>query len=1680
MTTTTHTGIIAEAVARVAARHVQKLFGTELEGMVRLRGFTQEEISEMARILEPWADGQVSLIVISSDPWPGVPRNWFIEPDKSATTYRNENSSCIFFEAEEFSDAQGLKNVTLLSDGNLLGAQETDVSTCIEALDDVWSTQSPVPGRAPATVREVARELLECLRVNGTRLGLRQWIRFACQVCETAGRVGAIDGATARAAVGAALPILGLFPDSALRTIDGVVPRQRRLIENLLAATDRNKSGKEIDRDELVRLVDRIHFHDLQGNDLEEQELQELRGNLREYLRAYDRTSTDKIQFHYWQQLFALTSRRRGLGTKVHDEIEEKASDRLPELAALDVVEGLNRKEAEAAQRFLDEEPAFDGIPALADLITQRLRKSIERIANPRAKSVDHPLPYLIRLFHGLANDAEEEDATLRLEVRTRHGTDSKDRYSRALFAFLYGPTLSDVAERTGGRIEVEDSLVDPRPLTEWLADANSENAGGAGDENEDEWQALRLQLRWSDDESGIEFFEWRPSDVPGFAVLAAAVHSPSVWRWRTPQDDFDDWCEKVRESGELVGGEIHRPEGELTREWLEVRESIFERIAKDGLSPEPLQEYVRVWESLLERAQLDYVPQGSSHPVIAEFLSVDTHRGVDDTPTLLATHPLRLRWVAAHLSQLSDWLVDARNGELRLNEENEEFFFDRLEQVSPHEQPPVLCDDSHVYVAVREVCWHERYEVVRTTDRTLTDWLADLDDSSLEEVAQVLGRYVDAYPYKSDGLHLLMVVREGGARTVREVLRRFLAQSDLSGRARRNDMQLSLHILCPLKEYAAVTDVLNDFDGGDERAERDFPRLRAIFHEWPEDMVTPPLDDIKAEIDIAVVPNLFSVGTRCQEATQREDNFGGRFNPWLDRCTTRESAVGGIAAKSVSRKLLPEQRDPALGRWSTINVRHFRASKIGAEKGGDHDIDYITLSLSVMDGESFFKEIHEKAHWVVTLDAFVGRKQIEALEHRPQVITVKPGLGKAGVYTLIVSSQVGRDFVVHRLARRLQQQLGGALGGNTEQVASAIYDRCRELTPDTLLRAVGLGRTAQELVGVVVSQHLVRQFKPVEVTDSGFESWISLDERGEWFSSGQKTRADLLRVAGIWKDDRLRLSLTVVESKLRDQATVSSASRQVGATCSLCRGAFAPSDKSAFQDGDFWRRALLDAIEESARDPHGGGGWTFQAKWHGRIENRLPATFRDAIRAGKYDLDAVEGVVCTIVEGGAVGFERTPDGEHAWIRVSTDELTQVLREISSHDLPNLVGRGSLEVSGSRSVDDSRNGHRDSEALTEADDSIGAPRAADAESGIDNPPLMASTASNRGMSQAELQARYQTVLDTLSEYEVEVRRDEREPIKEGPGFIIYRVQPGPGVQPQKVIAQTENLKYKLALPAELHPRAYIDRGAVVFEVPKLEDERYYVSVDELWPRVEWRKDRLRVAIGEDVEGKPVMVDFSSNDTPHLLVGGMTGAGKSVAIETILVGLLRHYSSDELRVSAIDPKRTELIFLEDYDHLDAPLGFDADDAQALLDQMVEEMERRYELMRQHRAKTLHELNERVEGDERLPWRLVVLDEFADLTSDRDSKKSIERSLQRLTQKARASGIHIIVATQKPSADVISTVVRSNLGAQLALRVKTATDSRIIMDASGAESLAGNGDAILKGAGATMTRLQCARL
>jgi S-DNA-T family DNA segregation ATPase FtsK/SpoIIIE len=304
----------------------------------------------------------------------------------------------------------------------------------------------------------------------------------------------------------------------------------------------------------------------------------------------------------------------------------------------------------------------------------------------------------------------------------------------------------------------------------------------------------------------------------------------------------------------------------------------------------------------------------------------------------------------------------------------------------------------------------------------------------------------------------------------------------------------------------------------------------------------------------------------------------------------------------------------------------------------------------------------------------------------------------------------------------------------------------------------------------------------------------------------------------------------------------------------------------------------------------------------------------------------------------------------------------------------------------------------------------------------------------------------------------------------GPRVTRYELQLAPGTKVSKVAALKDDLSYALAT-TEIRILAPIPgKQAVGVELPNLQPN--LVTLGDIFDDLPATASPLAVWLGKDISGSAVWTDLAR--MPHLLIAGTTGSGKSGCINTILVSVLLRSTPDEVRMILIDPKRIELGFYESIPHLLTPVVSSPKQASAALANVVAEMERRYERLSALRARNLAEANRalRRRGEQTMPYLLVVIDELADLMMI--SPQEVEDAVIRLAQKSRAVGVHLVLATQRPSVDVITGMIKANVPSRIAFAVSSQTDSRVVLDAAGAESLLGQGDMLFKPLGTS--RLQ----
>jgi len=305
-------------------------------------------------------------------------------------------------------------------------------------------------------------------------------------------------------------------------------------------------------------------------------------------------------------------------------------------------------------------------------------------------------------------------------------------------------------------------------------------------------------------------------------------------------------------------------------------------------------------------------------------------------------------------------------------------------------------------------------------------------------------------------------------------------------------------------------------------------------------------------------------------------------------------------------------------------------------------------------------------------------------------------------------------------------------------------------------------------------------------------------------------------------------------------------------------------------------------------------------------------------------------------------------------------------------------------------------------------------------------------------------------------------------ISPGPVITTYEFSPAPGVKINKIVALADDLALGLKAESVRIVGSIPGKSALGIEIPN--PERQIVPIRDILGTEKFQKSpsKLTLGLGMDVVGNPVCANLAK--MPHLLIAGATGAGKSVAINTIICSILMKATPDEVRLLMVDPKRIELSVYEDIPHLLHPVVVDPKMASRALQWAVREMERRYELMEELRVKNLASFNEIAE--EKLPLVVIIIDELADLMMV--SSREVEDCVARLAQMARAAGMHLILATQRPSVDVLTGLIKANFPTRMSFKVSSKVDSRTILDTVGAEHLLGAGDMLFLPPGAS--RLQ----
>ncbi|MDD5449736.1 MAG: DNA translocase FtsK [Candidatus Omnitrophica bacterium] len=329
----------------------------------------------------------------------------------------------------------------------------------------------------------------------------------------------------------------------------------------------------------------------------------------------------------------------------------------------------------------------------------------------------------------------------------------------------------------------------------------------------------------------------------------------------------------------------------------------------------------------------------------------------------------------------------------------------------------------------------------------------------------------------------------------------------------------------------------------------------------------------------------------------------------------------------------------------------------------------------------------------------------------------------------------------------------------------------------------------------------------------------------------------------------------------------------------------------------------------------------------------------------------------------------------------------------------------------------------------------------------------------------DLQINSKVLEETLADFDVEAKVVQ---VNQGPVITRYELEPAPGVKINRITTLSDDIALAMKAQSVRIVAPIPGKGTVGVEVPNSSSSLVYLKEILESPDFQDSSSKLTMALGKDIAGTPIITDLG--DMPHLLIAGATGSGKTVCVNCIITSMLFQATPDEVKFLMVDPKMVELAIFNDIPHLLCPVVTEHKKVSAALDWVVGEMENRYKAFAKIGARNIDIYNQKVEKEGvKLPYIVVIIDELADLMAI--AQREIENAIQRLAQLSRAVGIHIILATQRPSVDVITGVIKANFPARISFKVASKVDSRTVLDINGADKLLGKGDMLFIEPGAS---------
>ncbi|MBW7652121.1 FtsK/SpoIIIE domain-containing protein [Anoxybacillus sp. ST4] len=1014
---------------------------------------------------------------------------------------------------------------------------------------------------------------------------------------------------------------------------------------------------------------------------------------------------------------------------------------------------------------------------------------------------------------------------------------------------------------------------------------------------------------------------------------------------------------------------------------------------------------------------------------------------------------------------QLEEWLKKETEEELTIYKVDDylTYITDKYSKLSPRY---FVNEDEQTYLFEVTEKFGNGFFVTSTQSAISSNYLAK---ELSNEVVNVVKNYLEVYPYAKDGLDLLLLYCQGAdvvTKTVDELFRKIPELSKLKltvHSTRAAQLHKELNSWIELREEYRTPEI-----------NKKFPKLEINILDGKKiGEISSQINSQMFDADMVVLMDYFGqndhVGYMFQKIkpNSTEDWF---VAPYKEPLSDQEAL-----------KRIPYVSDciPKVLQYF-YQMQYIIHSKCMPSEDELHLLN-VTISASHFSDGLLIDFMHDHFNWVMIMDRFLDKSLLQKASSKAQIIQYKSRVGKTKSFKLILSSseyirKLSNNSKDHAYYDRLYKKLSNILKNNNirRDVIINAVNKVKDISGALVLKVIGPGKYAHEMLATYLS------IEKRKKEDAILHVWSLCDEL-PWFSSN-KRRPDLISTMIYMHNGKIAIDFEVIELKFVNHLNLDrerlDALKQVEVGLNEYKSRFLFSKRHA--DAVYWRDELVHyLIEKRAYSPE-------QVEVLKQLQRVSPNDIEVNL-VGSIDVycytsnlsdrtwDKVQEGIYVEVLGECKNFIHNRHYILQCLGTHEDVVPEYEEFHTEEEHPRGAGTSSIhcnEVPENHLINAEEN---ESEQTIDDEEVQGLQKNSNSYEGYNNssqhdyPEELALQGISIMHPHKEID--HKSITEGLEKVLVRnfLKNGLNIKIKEsivGSSVIRFYLDVPSEITIKKITSRSQDIQIWLKLNNE--PNFAIDNRGIYMDIVREDPDIIYFEKfmklvrEQLGAKI--NNTNLITPLGLDPLNNVVSIDLSDSITPHLLVGGTTGSGKSVTLHSIILSIMCLYNPEDVQFLFIDPKQVEFNFYENKKHTMRVIT-DIGEAVKALESLVDEMDMRYSMMNKEYVSNLEEFIN-ITG-QKLPRIVVVFDEFADFMSqDKEIAKRVETSIQRLGQKARAAGIHLIICTQYPKAEIINTKIRSNLPGRLALKAADAVASHVILDQEGAERLAGKGDFLAK--------------